>query len=279
MIRIIIWSVVGLLSAAILISAIAAGSFSEVISRAFDWNESSMEIVKERSFDSKGVENINVEWIDGDISIYPGDGNRDEIKIIEKKRGRIKEEVLDVTIKNQTLYIKQKNRKRIFTIVDFGINNTARDIILPEKLYEEIRIKGTSGKLTIENLNANQYDIKLTSGKIEAHHINGKDLTTELTSGSMAIAGSFETLDADVTSGSIDLDLNRAPSKMMVKLTSGKAVISIPENQGFTLFETKASGPFKNEFQVDDFGVYKNGENKYSIKIASGLVRLLKKSE
>ncbi len=277
-IRIIIWSVVGLMSVVILVSAITLGSLSEVISRIFEWDGNSTEIVKERSFDSKDINNINIEWIDGTINIYPG--TDDEIKIIEMKSGGLKEEeILDVSIKNQTLYIKQDYRKKIFTFIDFEINNTERDIILPEKLYEEISIKGTSGKLNIEDLEAKQFNFKLTSGKIETNNINGEELTTELTSGNMNIVGSFDSLAAEVVSGTIVLDLNMAPSKMTIKLTSGNAIISIPENEGFTLLENKASGRLQNEFQVDDFGVYKNGENKYSIKLTSGLVKLLKKSD
>lgn len=275
-VQIIIWGVVGVIATGILISAIVVGSFSEIINKAFDWSEKGMEIVEERSFDSKGIENINVEWFDGTINIYPWD--EDEIKIIEKKKGKIRKiDILKVSVKDQTLSIKQEKKRRIFTIVSFGINNIARDIIVPEKLYQKISVKGTSGKLTIKDLEADKFDLKLTSGKIETNNLSGSDLTTKLTSGAMDMVGEFENLDADVTSGSINLDLNKAPSKMMVKLTSGKAIISIPENDGFTLFETKSSGSFKNEFQVDDFGVYKNGENKYSIKLSSGLVKLLKK--
>lgn len=278
-IRIVIWAVIGLLSVGILVSAIVVGSFSEVIHKAFDWRGKSMEIINESTFNSKDIENINIKWIDGTINIYPG--QEDYIKIIEKKKGKIKEEdILDVNIKDQTLYIKQKDKKGKFTFFNFGINRRiVRDIILPKKIYQEFNVKGTSGKLNIENIQTKEFNLNLTSGKVKVDNVSGQNLTTGVTSGSINIVGTFETLDMDVTSGLLVIDLNKAPSKMTVRVMSGKTSISIPDNQGFSLYETKSSGAFKNDFELDDFGVYKNGEYKYSIKISSGLVKLLKKSE
>lgn len=271
--RIILWSVAALILTGMLVTFITARGFWGNFNSKISWNNKELDTLKENNFDSYDIENINLDWIYGNVYIYPT--NEDNISIIEKSS--IKEEQLKITINGKTLNMKQQKRKRFFPFFNFGYNQYVIEVMLPEKQYNEIKLKGTSGKLDMNGILANAFDLKITSGKINISKIKGENLIVNATSGQINIAGEFEDINIDITSGSLKLDSNNAPSKMRIDMTSGNSKIAIPENDGFTLYESKTSGSFKTDFEIDDFGVYKNGENKYSFKMTSGSIKLLKK--
>lgn len=268
---IIMWSVLAIFLTGILISFVSAKSFLGILDNKFNWNNKNFEVVKEESFNPSDFENININWTDGNVYIYKAID--DKITVIEKTKG-VKDSQLTITTNNKTLNLEQ--RRRSFQFFNFGYRLFTMEVMLPEKEYNEIKLKGTSGKLEIEDILAESFELKINSGKIVMSNIEGENLKSQTTSGSVNIDGKFENINAEITSGSLNLDLATAPKEIKIEMTSGMSKVTIPENDGFTLYESKTSGIFKTDFNVDDFGVYKNGENKYSFKMTSGTIKLLR---
>lgn len=272
--KIVFWSVIAVIFSAILVGATVMD---------FDWNRFGLHIggeasklVKTTEIDASDIDSLNLEWTYGTMNVTSYDGN--EIIIEEKASDEMDDdELLSIDEENGTLNIKQKNNWHFFSFFWIGSKTIVRNIKIPEKQYDEIKAKLTSGNLDIENIEANTFDFKMTSGSIKANNLISNDLILNTTSGSMNINGSFDNVDTYSTSGSVDVETSSVPTELVVNVTSGSTTVTIPDNDGFILGKEKTSGIFRCDFDLDSYNRYKNGGNEYSVKMTSGMVSLLKK--
>jgi len=273
-VKIVIWSVVALLLLGLFLS-IHYTDKSKIFSIVSGWSEGDLEVLRVQSFPVENIDSIDLKWSSGTFIISPTDGN--QIIVTEKANRELTEgEMLQISVDNGKIRMEQGTQiSRIF-IFSFGYNQV-NEIRLPEKQYRELKARMSSGKLIIDKLDCNRVDIGLTSGLVEMSAVNASDLLLDMTSGKADLEGSFDDLYVDSTSGSIYIKSEQAPSAMFIDITSGKAVITIPENEGFVVGKRITSGVFRSDFAIDDFGRYKDGENRYRINMTSGVVELKRK--
>jgi lia operon protein LiaG len=143
-------------------------------------------------------------------------------------------------------------------------------------LYNRIKTNFTSGDLQMDDVKMKYFDLKMTSGKTDVNNTTSDTLDIDITSGNIDIKGVFNDINAYATSGSMKIKTAVAPASLLINITSGNASVTIPDNEGFILCENKTSGFFHSDFKLDDYNTYKNGQNKYKIKITSGRVNLFK---
>ena len=277
-IKIAAWSVLAIFLTAMLFYLARTQSPAKGSSFLFNFKriEEKAEVVKRHEFPSSEINSIFIEWGSRSVYVFPNDGN--EIVVLEKAAGSWDESDLsEVSSKNGELRIKQKTESRFFTIFPFTRKVLLWEISLPQKIYSRIEANFSSGRFSIKDIESEYVKINLTSGSAISHGLKSKLLEVGITSGTADVAGAFSEIDSRCTSGTLKIQSDIPPSKLVLDLTSGNADVSIPENEGFVLSQNKISGSIKSDFELDSFGRYKNGDAMYSIKVTSGIARLSRK--
>ncbi|WP_276731193.1 DUF4097 domain-containing protein [Bacillus sp. (in: firmicutes)] len=129
---------------------------------------------------------------------------------------------------------------------------------------QELKVKGSSGDVTISNTNYKTAGIDLASGDANLADVSGS-------------------LDVKMTSGNLDAALKKATGPVSVTLTSGDADLSLPQNGSFTVSAKSSSGdvssPYlfadtahKEEHQIT--GSQGSGRHPIDIKTDSGDVTI-----
>ncbi len=273
-IKVIVWSVVALLLVGLFLSIhfTVGPDFTNILP---GWNGAEMKVLREQSFPVDNIDSIDLKWSSGTVYVLPTDGN--QIIVTEKANRELAEsEMLQITIENGKINMEQGTRISRFFIFSFGYSQV-NEIRLPEKQYNELKTRMSSGKLVVDRLNSNRVNVGLTSGLVELIAVQADDVLVDMTSGKVDIEGNFDDIFVEATSGVVNIESEQAPTAIFVDITSGKTVISIPENDGFTLGKNITSGTFESDFEIDDFGRYKDGKNKYRINMTSGTVELKRK--
>lgn len=286
--KIIIWTIVAILLTILLICLLVSNARLGNI-----FGNESEHIVYEEEFDVTNIKNINLDWSSGRINIYKSDS--DKIRVIQKSKYELKEdELVNIDYKNETISVKEGKKKIGFFFLGFGSISTSLDVYLPDKEFEEVYVKISSGRANVENLNLNKFKVKVssgkieiskvisqnieanvssgsiemndvktsslnsevTSGKIEINNLNTNILKALVKSGKIDIDGSAKQMDLKATSGKILVDNNVLPESLDVKVTSGSIDVAIPENEGFEASYSVTSGSFKS-----DFDLYSNMSN------------------
>lgn len=260
------WSAVGIIFTIIFLMI----SFVEDFSFSIFYDDTDLKSINKVEWNIDNIDNINIDWIYG--SLYVSSYEGDKIIIDERSSKDNKDGLLNIKQDGNTLNLTQK-KGGTFYFFNFGFNRIATYIKMPVKQYAILKAKIISGKFEATGIKADLIDLKLTSGKGELNGITS-DLKVNMTSGHIDISGLFNKIDANATSGYIKIESDTAPDDLKVNLTSGSAVISLPENDGFIVGVSKTSGSFRSDFDLDEFNIYKNGTRKYNVKMTSGMVKL-----
>lgn len=158
---------------------------------------------------------------------------------------------------------------------NWGLSNMASfelDVYLPEKSFEEIKIKTTSGDADAQALLAKSFIFDTTSGDIS---LTGSfdNLDLDSTSGDFDFGGSAGVIKSSSVSGESELRCSTMPVSIRASSTSGGVSIGLPENDGFAATFHKVSGDFHCSFptaQAAGAYLYKQGGTPIDVSTVSG---------
>ena len=274
-VRIILWALLGLVLLAILIGALAGGLSSGFFRGGSLENYTP---VAQDVFDPSRVKSVQAEWTSGKLDIKKAEDG--QIKVVQWGGENFPmEEKYRLQLNDDgVLTVKQGRPKRFLFIFSFSLRNDYVQIFLPEKLYDEIDVKVTSGNVTVEDIRCNDMEIKLTSGNIYANRLSAEEmdlqltsgkiegvsltashLQTKLTSGKILTQGQFKNINAQSTSGKFEIKSGIVPDTIDARLTSGNGLVTIPENDGFAVASKVTSGKFSTDFDI----LYRDTDSKY----------------
>ncbi|MCY8789244.1 DUF4097 domain-containing protein [Bacillus inaquosorum] len=98
---------------------------------------------------------------------------------------------------------------------------------------QDLKVKGSSGDVTISNAVSKTAGIDLASGDAKLADVSGS-------------------LDVKMTSGNLDAALKKVTGPVSVTLTSGDADLSLPKNGSFTVNAKSASGSVSSPYSFAD---------------------------
>ncbi|WP_338443201.1 DUF4097 domain-containing protein [Bacillus spizizenii] len=125
---------------------------------------------------------------------------------------------------------------------------------------KDLKVKGSSGDVTISNTISKTTGIDLASGDANLADVSGS-------------------LDVRMTSGNLDAALKKVTGPLSVTLTSGDADLSLPQNGSFTVNAKSTSGEVSSPYSFADTahkehhqitGLQGNGRYQIDIKTDSG---------
>lgn len=222
-----------------------------------------------------------------DIQLHNGDVN---ISVAAQESVEVNAfpEEIEVRLDDDgVLYIRQGKTASSTVAFGRGLARTDVELILPEKVWESIRINTVNGDVELDDaLEANKLDIQTVSGDIIADNaccpqiilqsisgdIEGSDMAGNVLagtkSGDITLSGSFVEVKADSMSGDVELtgtadlitctsmsgdvtvEIETLPSELKASSKSGDCCICIPDGQGFTVNLHTVSGDLNTDFEL-----------------------------
>ncbi|MGE8203139.1 DUF4097 family beta strand repeat-containing protein [Heyndrickxia sp. NPDC080065] len=196
-----------------------------------EWSE-------KKSISSNEINDIKINSASTDLVVEKTNGKDVQIELMGKETKRKKGEYkLKVEKDNGVLLIKVEQK------INWGLTfykSIKLNVKLPEKMYQTLNVKTSSGKLTITDFQADNATIQSTSGdiKIEDGEVNN-DLSIEATSGQIkAIKNRANNMSLKATSGDITSDNGRAAKNFSIHVTSGKVQATNNEAEKVTMKST-----------------------------------------
>jgi len=187
----------------------------------------------------------------------------------------------------QTLSISLQSKNEKWFNFNFYIPALTLKIFAPDKMYQQVNIKGFSSDILVEDLQSTKINLSSDSGDVKLENIASKEMAVKTFSGDIhmeKVQGAIETKtdsgdlyvqDAPVTSfGAItfsgDIKLNKINGALNTKTDSGDVFISTSEISK-DIFSKTFSGDIKIETEKEPTDV------QFEVSTFSGDVNLFDK--
>ena len=149
----------------------------------------------------------------------------------------------------------------------------------PMKL-KTLSIDMSSGKTDIKNINVEEYVLDGSSGMISIDGLVAKTGTIDMSSGLINIKNYEGKLKAEVSSGKLDVQVNKLTDDIELHASSGQIKLDLPDNADFTLQGRYSSGLIRSKFSLKDQiqeksrldGVSGTGKHLVKVTVSSGMV-------
>lgn len=247
---------------------------------------------------TKSIDLVNIDASSVKTVIIPE--KRNDIKAVLDGKG-------DVSIKKSGDSIHVEYKRSWFNNFSFFNGNSTLTIYIPENYDRKMDIDVGSGYLVFEGDSKNkpmhlqELDIDLGSGKIDLKNLNLEEFKSDVSSGMITIdslkttAGTLDVnsgivkirhyqgmLDAEVSSGQLDIQMDKVTDNIDVEVSSGHLKLDLPENADFTLNGEVSSGIIKSDLPLKDkiqnknkiSGHLGNGKYQLNVSVSSGLVNI-----
>lgn len=289
-----------LISLLLIICCTATWSFTAYSKTEMIAEQQKTVTVTQKTISQKEFENIDkiqIFWSRGQV--YVTQSPDENVYITEKAFVMPKEtEVVGVSVKEDTLLIKDYH-----TISNLSVQNnmdidtkefqqllqqyhdTEYDLYvsLPQKQYKEFYFKTVNANCTLEN---NDFDTVITeavNGEMQFDNVNADFINSNTVNGSILLHTGTDAQKYHLKSvnGTINADFMIFPTALSVETVNGNITLSLPENDGFTMYKNKLKTykDFSSSFALKDSNqkkVYKNGEILLDIVCVNGSVTLKK---
>lgn len=203
------------------------------------------------------IRKIEVDWLSGSVTVQRADG--DSIEFSEDYQGEEKYR-LRYSVENAVLHIQVCQSGTILNIPEKALT-----LSLPDALYQELKLSVGSAKLTLSDVRANELELDSISGGMELDRIEASELQIDTTSGSVRarsltvselevssisgdaeLEGAFDSVDAEMTSGSVSLTAAPLPHEIDVSTISGNVTLTLPKDSAFLYEFDTLSGRLTN---------------------------------
>ena len=219
------------------------------------------ELVGAYSVGVDGLDSLNVDWIAGQVTVKPHDGNEIQIKEYAQRElndnenlvfstsgsmltiryhepgvvGRVPQKRLEVLIPRPLceafgrLTVDSVSGGVAVSDINadvFETKSTSGSIEHSNITSRTFNIDSTSGSITLSSVNSGDMRINSLSGSIRVYDSDAKSLVCDSTSGSINISGDFNSSKIKSLSGRITLDNSASRSALNLESTSGSLEIS-----------------------------------------------------
>ena len=294
-IKLAVWSVIGLFATVLLIRFISVGAF-------FNFQESKdsagFSEIKSQTL-TEDINRIDIIWAKGEVEIFKSDN--EETMVVQKARNGSKiEREMIVDLIGDKILIDQNIKKWRFWLLNSDANRqtTHLELYLPEKVYDTVKIRNVSGdvfwknavckRLEIESVSSDIYlsghadetDLKTVSGAVKADSFICPIIKSKTVSGDLRITGEFNNINLETVSGDAQINSSTMLNAFRSKSVSGDVNLHLPENDGFEFSFKKVSGSFWTDFETTmqrDTFTYGNGNARLNSQTVSGDVSIRKR--
>jgi lia operon protein LiaG len=244
---------------------------------------------------SNQIQNIDIELSGASAKLIPYNGNhlRTELKGKGKVTVYKKGDTIEVDYKrnwfeglgffNNTklnIYIpKDYNRKMEFDIGSGDLKTSGYSKDTPLKL-DELNVDLGSGNVTFESIIANTFKQEVSSGNVQINYLVAPNTSFDISSGNVNLQHFSGGIETDISSGHLDLQMDKLEGNIEVEINSGSASLDLPKTADFKLYGEVSSGSIQNNFTLKDFvedrnqikGIHRNGKYLIQLDVSSGKI-------
>ena len=206
----------------------------------------------------------------------------DEIEVSVKRKGFFWFNWFEMDQTSLTVYIPEDYDKDMDIELGSGqIDFNGQSADNPMKL-RNLALNIGSGRLTLENFDVENLENQSSSGEVEMNLIDAVSGSFDVSSGRLLVKNYSGKLDADVSSGELEIQINQLLGDVSLDVSSGYIGLDLPENADFTLNGKISSGNISSNFQLQDKEQSekrlrgKHGSGKFKIKadVSSGNINI-----
>ena len=260
------------------------------------------------------LQHVSLQDIDA-IHVKTTSGN---VQIRTEQRSDLKAELtgqgshrykLEINRSGSRLEVELKRKRSFWNFIqlDWFRGSARLELIVPRDFEHRLQLTASSGNITADGTSQmpfqlSEMSVKLTSGNIKIHHVQADHLALEGTSGNIhatdAKVGTADlklttgnikmkefqgAVNAKITSGNLDIQFAQLTGPIEARLTSGRAVLDLPDDAGFTLDAQVTSGKISNDFPLQNAriesnrkwsGTHGSGEHEIKLSATSGHITL-----
>ncbi|URM33591.1 DUF4097 domain-containing protein [Cytobacillus firmus] len=179
---------------------------------------------------------------------------------------------------NLKIYIPEDFNKSMSIDIGSGhLNFAGKSESRPFEL-ESLDVNMSSGKVSLANIKADEFEHEGSSGMMDADHIITRTGEIDMSSGKVKVRNYQGKLDAGVSSGQLDIMVGKLTDSIKVEASSGFVRLDLPDDADFTLKGKASSGHISSHFELDDekrdkndiSGKHGSGEHDIRISVSSG---------
>ncbi|MBT2637626.1 DUF4097 family beta strand repeat-containing protein [Bacillus sp. ISL-39] len=245
------------------------------------------------------TKNISIDISSVETMIVPED--RDDVRAELKGKGTVKVaghgDDIEVTVK----------RKGFFWFNWFEMDQTTLTVYIPEDyeknmaielgsgeaifkghsadspmILKELTVDIGSGRMVLENLDVETFKHQSSSGEVEINSLAAGSGSFEVSSGSVNVKNYSGKLDADISSGEFEIQMDALRDDVNLNVSSGNIELDLPDDADFTLNGKASSGDISSDFPLENKeesdnrlrGKYGSGKYEINADVSSGDINI-----
>ncbi|MBT2679646.1 DUF4097 domain-containing protein [Bacillus sp. ISL-35] len=206
----------------------------------------------------------------------------DEIQVTVKRKGFFWFNWFEMDQTSLTIYIPEDYEKDMDIELGSGkIAFKGNSADQPVKL-RNLAINIGSGSMTLENFDVENLEHQSSSGEVSMDSISASSGSFDVSSGSVHVKNYSGKLDADVSSGELDIQMKQLIDDVDLNVSSGYIELDLPNEADFTLDGKISSGNLSSDFSLKNKEASKNrirgkyGSGKFQINadVSSGNIKI-----
>lgn len=243
------------------------------------------------------IDTIEFDINSATVTVIPE--NRDDVKIKLDGRGKAilekKGDTIIISHENNSfisfpffrtahlkVYVPNDYNKDMVMDLGSGTINLGGESEKNPFQLKELSIEMNSGNLKLNNLDIEDFILNLGSGNLSAHSLVSEISSLDISSGNVKLTDFIGELEADVSSGKLDIQVRELQNSMKIDISSGDLVLDLPDQADFTLDGKTGSGnlsfdlPLEVEKQDNRHlkGTRGTGKHEIEIDVSSGNARI-----
>ena len=237
--------------------------------------------VTETSLPSQEVKGIDVQIVNGDITLRQAEDSQSDILLggdVERLEARLDD--------SGVLSIRQGNTASSTFFFLRGLAAADVELTLPRRYWEFVQLSTVNGDVEIDGLEAGRLSLKTASGDVKLQDASCHELAFKSASGDLEADGSAGSVQAETASGDVKLEgaygsiraasasgdleicgrgreirctsasgdveiaTDTVPEQLEVSSKSGDCEITMPDGEGFTLQFSTVNGELDTNFSL-----------------------------
>jgi lia operon protein LiaG len=243
-----------------LVSVSASGGFS------LDTYDIGDKVVVE----NKDISHIEIDISSTDLSVLPTTDDEIIVGLKGKVSKKLKEKLeLDVQESGKTLRIGLSGEDQIKLNIGVLIVDTSVEVLLPQKIYDSIKIDTSSGDIALENLKIKESMIEASSGDILINNFASPKSYFRTSSGEIELFNVTGDIKAEASSGDIFIEHLDVNGNINANTSSGDITIKYVETPTSLAIDFNGSSG-EAEIMLDGINYEEKSEHAIRGKIGSG---------
>jgi lia operon protein LiaG len=220
------------------------------------------------------ISSIEINISSADLMLHPSGENEIIVEMNGKISKKLKKKLkLDVQESGNKLTIGLLGEEQIKLNIGVLIVDTRVEVFLPQKIYDSLNIKTSSGDMEIQDFKAKETILKTSSGSLMIRDFHGKEHHFQSSSGEIILENVTGDITAESSSGDISIQLENETGDIDAKTSSGDVTIEYRDQPASLNLDFKGSSG-DGEILIDGVKFEENSEHKIRGTIGSGDYKL-----